>query len=82
MKYFISIALALTLVGCGHNPPKTPDPLIPIAVPCKTETPNAPTYRYNPPYDDIFDAVRDLLGDREVSQAYEKQLETALKSCK
>ena len=81
MKSLIAIALVLSLAGCA-SAPKTPDPVIPIAVPCKTETPNAPTYRYTPPYTNVFDAVRDLLGDREVSQAYEKQLEAALKSCK
>ncbi len=56
--------------------------MVPIAVPCKTETPNAPTYRYNPPYADVYGAVRDLLGDREVAKAYQGELETALKSCK
>ena len=81
MKYLITALLVLFLTACGHNPPK-PDPLIPIATPCKTETPDKPTYRYQPPYDNVFDGVRDLLGDREVSLAYEKQLETALKSCK
>ena len=82
MKYLVALTLSLMLSGCFETVPKQPDPVVPIAVPCKTETPNAPTYRYRPPYSTVFDAVRDLLGDREVSEAYQKQLETALKSCK
>lgn len=43
--------------------------------------PTAPEARYSPPYDNIFEAVRDLLGDRELAQAYENELRIALKSC-
>jgi|JI10StandDraft_1071094.scaffolds.fasta_scaffold1629978_2 hypothetical protein len=81
MKFAIVLAVAL-LAGCGHMKKQPEQVMVPIAVPCKTETPNAPTYRYNPPYADVYGAVRDLLGDREVAKAYQGELETALKSCK
>ena len=81
MKYLIALTLSLSLVGCASAPEKV-EPLIPIATPCKTEMPEKPTYRYSPPYDNVFDAVRDLLGDREVALAYEAKLEVSLKSCK
>lgn len=71
--------LLLTLSGCAVVP-KTVE--VPVAVACKVETPNEPTYRFIPPYSDIFLAVRDLLGDREVSAGYEAQLKAALESCK
>ena len=74
------ISLAVFLSACT-TAPKT-DALIPIASPCKVETPAKPDYRYSPPYDSLFDAVRDLLGDRELSIAYETKLEASLKGCK
>jgi PBP1b-binding outer membrane lipoprotein LpoB len=82
MKHLaIALILSLSLVGCASNKaPVTAD--IPIPVACKTENPNKPTYHYAPPYDSVFDAVRDLLGDRKLSEAYQTELEAALKSCK
>lgn len=78
MKYLLILAALAS--GCAHNQPVTPS--IPIPVPCKTPDPLQPTYRYTPPYENVFDATRDLLGDREVSLAYENELRAALKSCK
>lgn len=82
MKYLITaIMTAALLTGCAtQKEPETT--LVPISVPCETETPNKPTLRFSPPYEDIFEAVRDLLGDRAASEAYEIELEAALKSCK
>jgi hypothetical protein len=80
MKYLI-LALAVLVTGCA-TAPEIKEVMVPIAVPCKTEDPVAPTYRFSPPYDNIFDAVRDLMGDREVAIAYENELRIALKSCK
>lgn len=81
MKLIAIILSTLIISGCASTQiPETVN--VPIAVPCKTETPNKPTLRFNPPYDNLFEAVRDLLGDREVSIGYEKELEAALRSCK
>lgn len=80
MKYLV-LALAVLATGCA-SVPDIKEVKVPIAVPCKTEDPMVPTYRFSPPYDNIFDAVRDLMGDREVSTAYENELRAALKSCK
>lgn len=79
MKYSI-LWLCFILTGCFSTtkPPET----VYIPVSCKTEFPSEPAYRYSPPYDNIYDAVRDLLGDRELSTSYENELKIALKSCK
>lgn len=76
----LALMLSIALVGCAT--PGTPEVVkVPVPVPCKVTEPVAPEPRYSPPYDNIFDAVRDLLGDRELSQAYENELRIALKSC-
>jgi hypothetical protein len=80
MKYLILIA-AIFVTGCAHNQ-TAPEVKIPIAVPCKAVEPNQPTYRFTPPYTNVFDSTRDLMGDREVALAYENELRTALRSCK
>lgn len=85
LKDFLAgVALGLLLVlifglgGCST----TKDVQVPVPVSCVKSEPDTPTYRYSPPYDNVFDAVRDLLGDREVSGAYEKQLKEVVKACK
>jgi hypothetical protein len=75
----IILLIGFTLAGCATTAPNVN---IPINSPCKTEIPNVPGWRYLPPYDTVFEAVRDLLGDRELSLGYEKELNAALKSCK
>lgn len=79
MKY-LAVLLAVLVTGCAHT--QQPGANIPIAVPCKTPEPLQPTYRFVPPYENVFDAVRDLVGDRELALAYENELRAALKSCK
>ena len=81
MRSLLALLALTALVGCATNQvPATIN--IPIAVPCKVEEPNAPTYRFTPPYTSVFEATRDLLGDREVALAYQNELLVALKSCK
>lgn len=77
----IMLALALLMTGCATTQGPT-EVKIPVPMPCKAEEPKEPTYRFSPPYDKVFDATRDLLGDREIALAYEHELRTALKSCK
>ncbi len=80
MKIIALLFSVLALIsGCSTVPPDTK---IPIPVQCKTEEPEPPSYRYLPPYTNVFDAVKDLLGDRELSIAYQKELLVSLKSCK
>lgn len=81
MKTICAILTLLLLSACC-TPIQPEQVLVPVPVPCTTETPKEPSYRFMPPYDNIFDAVRDLLGDREVSKAHTVELEAALKSCK
>lgn len=70
---------AYWLTGCAH----TKDVVnIPVPVKCETPEPDKPSYRYSPPYSNVFEGTRDLLGDREISLKYEESLRTALKSCK
>lgn len=80
-RAFFILTLIAALGGCATTQVPT-EVRIPVAVVCKTPEPNAPTYRFSPPYDNVFDAVRDLLGDREVALAYENELKAALASCK
>ena len=79
---YILIALVVfILAGCATT--QGPGEVkVPVPVKCQTPDPKEPTYRFSPPYTNIFDAVRDLMGDREVALAYENELKTALKSCK
>jgi len=82
MKLAILVATVF-LSGCATSGVKIPETVnIPIAVPCATPDPAQPTYQYEPPYTSVFDAIRDLLGDRELSTAYEIEQRAALKSCK
>ena len=70
----------LLLSGCASV--QKPDVVqVPITVPCETKAPNKPTLRYSPPYDSLFEGVRDLLGDRELMTGYDTELQAALKSC-
>lgn len=80
MCKMISILLCLCLCACATKPVDTT--LVPISVPCKVETPAEPNWVYKPPYSNLFDAVRDLLSDRQNSIAYQTELKAALKSCK
>ena len=81
MKYALILLGALAMTGCATTQiPKTIE--IPVPVPCKTPEPPAPTYKFVPPYSTPFEGARDLLGDRDVSMAYELELRAALKSCK
>ena len=82
MKLVLALVLSFSLTGCALLQSKPEETKIPIPVPCKVDTPNKPSLRYSPPYDNIFDGVRDLLGDREVQNSYEIELEAALKACK
>lgn len=81
MKNTLILAMLLSLGACATLD-NEPTALIPIAVTCKTENPNEPSLRYVPPYGTVFEAVRDLLGDRELMSAYQVQLKAALLSCK
>lgn len=76
----MTLSLCFVLSGCFCTP-KQPEAFY-IPTPCKTEYPVEPKYRYSPPYTSIYDAVRDLLGDRELSTSYENELKIALMSCK
>lgn len=83
MKSIIVSIVALTLVGCQCDPIiKEKEVKIPVPVKCQTPDPIQPDLKFKPPYNNAFDGVKDLLGDREVSLAYENELRTALKSCK
>lgn len=84
MKTLALILAVALLGGCATaSQIKVPEVVkVPVPIPCKVEEPTAPDFRFSPPYDDIFAAVRDLLGDRELARAYENELSIAIKSCK
>jgi hypothetical protein len=73
------LAILFFLSGCSTTGPEVVK--VPVPVPCQVTEPAQPEYRFAPPYPDVFDGVRDLLGDREVALAYEHALRTALRGC-
>lgn len=82
MKYTI-LAVAVLLTGCAFDKEVlVKEVKVPVPVKCQTPDPAQPAYRFQPPYDNVFDSSRDLIGDRELALAYENELRTALKSCK
>ena len=82
MRYALAIC-TLMLVGCATDQQTivTREVKVPVRVACKVTTPPVPDYRFHPPYDNVFDGTRDLLGDRQLARAYENELRTALKAC-
>lgn len=84
MKTAIAICALMLLSACATTEPVivTKEVKVPVPVPCKVEEPAAPDYRFSPPYENVFEAVRDLLGDREQSLAHEAELRAALRACK
>ena len=71
--------LSILLVGCASQKDVVN---VPSPVKCATPEPNRPDLRFSPPYPNVYDGVRDLVGDREVQLAYEEALRIALRSCK
>lgn len=80
MRLLFSLGVVL-FAGCSTAPKVPHEVAIPVSIPCRIELPGAPDYRFQGQYENIFDAVKDLLGDREVSLAYEAQLREAIKAC-
>lgn len=82
------IVLSLFLVGCKTMPPAVKVEIqkveIPIEVPCKTEFPKKPEFKFGTlsTEQDIYDKTQILLADRNLHIGYEIELEAALKSCK
>jgi hypothetical protein len=86
MKHYLA-CLPILLAACTTTP--TIQTVIqrvevPIATPCKTETPTAPEYNFPKvlPAQDVFDKTKALLADRKLSLGYEAELLAALQSCK
>lgn len=79
-----ALLLAIFLAGCNHNPVIPGDVNIPIAVPCKVDTPAEPAYQFGnlTEADTIWTKVQVLLSDRQLSIAYETELKAALAACK
>jgi hypothetical protein len=87
-KVVISTVLVLMLSACA-----TPEPIIkteiqtvkvPVPIPCATEIPLKPDFNFDKLSldKDIFEKVKALLADKSLHLGYEKELLTALKSCK
>lgn len=79
VRYILALLVSLSLIGCASAPSVTE---VPVPVPCKTAEPIAPDLHFSPPYSNVFDGTRDLLGDREATQGYVTELVAALRSCK
>lgn len=84
MKYVALIA-ALALAGCTATMPRLPETVkVPVAIPCPVEIPAAPLFQFDKltEQDTIWTKVQVLLSDRQLSIAYEQELNVALSSCK
>ena len=78
-KFALLAILSILLSGCAT----TKDVVnVPIPVKCATPEPAQPDLHFSPPYPNVYDGVRDLVGDRQVQLAYEEALRIALRSCK
>lgn len=87
MKNKLILASLILLTGCATQEQvryETVRVEVPIPVVCKTPDPEKPQYNFDKlkPEDTIHDKVKALLADRLLKEAYEKELEAALKSCK
>ena len=79
-KKLVSVfLLSILLVGCASQKEVVN---VPIPVKCATPEPAQPDLHFSPPYPNVYDGVRDLVGDRQVQLAYEEALRIALRSCK
>jgi hypothetical protein len=84
---FLVVILALFVSGCAHKEVikyETVTVEVPIPIGCLTSIPERPDFIFNKITieSDIFEKVKALLADRNLSIAYQKELEAALASCK
>lgn len=75
----LALAAAILLASCATRR----DPPIPVAVTCKVTLPAQPTFSFDhlPEGSDIFTQVKTLLADRRERIAYEREVESAARSC-
>jgi hypothetical protein len=82
------VLITLGLVGCVSMPTATEATVervvVPIEQPCQVATPERPEFKFKTltVADGLEKKVRVLLHDRILHEAYEHELETALKACK
>lgn len=84
MRTICAVLTAMLVAGCETTPKVPEEVLIPIAVPCKVETPAEPDYQFYKltPEDTIWTKVQVLLSDRQLALAYQMELRAALAACK
>ena len=81
----MALAMALALTGCATPlPPAKPTEVrIPVPIPCRVPMPERPSFAVDAlALDaDIWDQMAALRADRLQRQAYESELEAAIKAC-
>lgn len=84
MKH-LACVLALTLTGCASAPivVRTVRVEVPVSVPCKTPSVEAPAWATDalPADATLFQRVQALAVENEQRRAYDMRLEAAAKSC-
>ncbi len=78
-KLALLLLVSILFTGCASQKDVVN---VPIPVKCTTPEPIQPDLHFSPPYPNVYDGVRDLVGDRQVQLAYEEALRIALRSCK
>lgn len=85
MKVIAAACAALVLNGCAQ-PQIVREPYevkVPVAVPCKAPAIAQPPFAFDTvtPADDVYVKGRALLAERTQRQAYEAELQAAIKAC-
>lgn len=87
-RTLIACAVSLLVAGCATQPPpqvieKPVRVDVPVSVPCKITPVTRPVFAFGAalPSWGLYDKGRALLADREQRQAYEGQLEAAVRAC-
>lgn len=84
---FLLLLIPFAVAGCATTEPAVRIVIqkveVPIAVPCKAIKPLLPEYSFDniTVENDIYEKVQALLVDKNLSKAYQIELEAALESC-
>lgn len=76
----MTLILVLALAGCASQPQTIH---VPVPTPCQASVPAEPEYNFPKltKQNTMFEAVRALLADRELSLAYELELRAIVDTC-
>ena len=79
----LAVMLSFSLAGCAGMAPKAQEVKVPVPVPCKVEAPVPPAFAVDglPIGSGIWEQMKALRAERKQRQAYEAELEAAVRAC-